>query len=236
MKKINILIAVLGILGLITQAQAKIGYGISQTETDPHLTIGEKDGEPAIGISIVNNGELYTASYLKTLATRDKNGVYRFKLEHASGFKNQYADIVQVPNSEVYFGEWAQTTPDKSDKTHTVFYAGKDVTTNMPKGGTATYTTTGISQYNGNNRLSGELTADFDRQKLTGSLSNSSRKISLDADINSDAGFSGKATADDHINGRTEGKFFGDSASSLAGYATFDSDRSKDTAFGGTKK
>ncbi|MDC9613366.1 transferrin-binding protein-like solute binding protein [Xenorhabdus khoisanae] len=236
MKKINILIAVLGILGLITQAQAKVGYGISQTETDPHLTIGEKNGEPAIGISFFQNGELFTASDLKSAATRDKNGVYRFKLENVSDSKNQYADIVQVPNSEVYFGEWAQTTPDKSDKTHTVFYAGKDVTTNMPKGGTATYTTIGISQYNGNNRLSGELTADFDSQKLTGSLSNSSRKISLDADINSDAGFSGKATADDHIDGRTEGKFFGDSASSLAGYATFDSDRSKDTAFGGTKK
>lgn len=235
MKKINILIAVLGILGLITQAQAKVGYGISQTETDPHLTIGEKNGEPAIGISSYDNGELSPASELKKYATRDKNGVYRFKLESIIS-ENQYADIVQVPNSEVYFGEWAQTTPDKSDKTHTVFYSGKDVTTNMPKGGTATYTTTGLSQYNGNNLLSGELTADFDRQKLTGSLSNRSRKISLDADINSDAGFSGKATADDHIDGRTEGKFFGDSASSLAGYATFDSDRSKDTSFGGSKK
>ncbi|PHM50483.1 Slam-dependent surface lipoprotein [Xenorhabdus miraniensis] len=235
MKKINILIAVLGILGLITQVQAKVGYGISQTDTDPHLTIGEKNGEPAIGISLYDNGQLFPASSLKAFATRDKNGVYRFKLEGGS-IKNQYADIAQVPNSEVYFGEWAQTTPDKSDKTHTVFYAGKDVTTNMPKGGTAIYTTTGISQYNGNNPLTGELTADFDRQKLKGSISNRSRKIDIDADINSDAGFSGNATADGHINGRTEGKFFGDSASSLAGYATFDSDRSKDTAFGGTKK
>ncbi|MBD2816308.1 transferrin-binding protein-like solute binding protein [Xenorhabdus sp. Flor] len=238
MKKVNILIALLvGALGLITQAQAKVGYGISQTETTPHLILGEKDNEPAIGISLpIVKNKLFTASKLKRLAKRDNNGIYDFKLENLPGIENQYIDVAQVPNEEVYFGEWAQKTPDKSDKTHTVFYTGKDVTTNMPKGGTAIYNVKGLSQYNGHNLLSGRLVADFDAQKLNGSLSNNSLNIGIDANINQDAGFSGKATANGNINGVTDGKFYGDSASALAGYAKFDSDRSKDTAFGGNRQ
>ncbi|MBD2783070.1 transferrin-binding protein-like solute binding protein [Xenorhabdus sp. DI] len=237
MKKINIFIAMLGLFGLITQVQAKVAYGISQQETDPHLLIGEVDGEPGLGITLpIIGNKLFSASYLKKLATRDNNGVYRFKLENNPIVENQYIDIFQIPNTDIYFGEWAQKTPDKSDITHTVFYAGKDVTTNLPTGGTATYTVTGLNRYNGNNLLSGKFTADFGNKKLNGSLSNDSLNIDIDANINNDAGFSGKATANGNINGATDGKFYGDSASALAGYAKFDSDRTKDTAFGGTKQ
>ncbi|CDG19649.1 Slam-dependent surface lipoprotein [Xenorhabdus doucetiae] len=237
MKKINIFIAMLGIFGLITQVQAKVAYGISQQETDPHLLIGEVDGEPGLGITLpITGNKLFSASYLKKLATRDNNGVYRFKLENNPIAENQYLDIFQIPNTDIYFGEWAQKTPDKSDITHTVFYAGKDVTTNLPTGGTATYTVTGLNRYNDNNLLSGKFTADFGNKKLNGSLSNDSLNIDIDANINNDAGFSGKATANGNINGVTDGKFYGNSASSLAGYAKFASDRNKDTAFGGTKQ
>ncbi|MDC9588647.1 transferrin-binding protein-like solute binding protein [Xenorhabdus sp. XENO-10] len=240
MRKVNILITVLGVLGFITQAQAKVGYGISQQETKPHILLGEKDGDPAIGISSIPmiGDKLFTASELKKFTTFDKNNIYDVKKEGLKpfGIENQYIDIGQVPNAEVYFGEWAQKKPDKSDVTHTVFYLGKDVTTNMPKNGTATYSVKGLSQYNGSNLLSGELVADFDSQKLNGSLSNNSLNIGIDANINDDAGFSGKATANGSINGTTDGKFYGDSASSLAGIAKFDSDRNKDTAFGGNKK
>lgn len=238
MKKINIFIAMLGILGVTTQVQAKVGYGISQQETDPHLLIGEVNGEPALGISLpLAKGKLLPASQLKNFATLDKNGIYHTKIDGSRfGIEDQYIDIGQVPNTEVYFGEWAQKTPDKSDVTHTVFYAGKDVTTNLPTGGTASYTVKGLSQYSGNNLLSGKLVADFGNKKLNGSLSNGSLNIGIDANINDDAGFSGKATANSNINGVTDGKFFGDSASSLAGYAKFDSDRNKDTAFGGAKE
>ncbi|MDX7992183.1 transferrin-binding protein-like solute binding protein [Xenorhabdus sp. Reich] len=238
MKKINILIATLGIFGLIAQAQAKVGYGISQSETDPHLILGEKDGKPAIGISLyLLKNNLYTFDELKEFTTLDSNGIYRAKYEDGYGdIEHQYIDVGQVPGTEVYYGEWAQKTPDKSDVTHTVFYTGKDVTTNLPNGGTATYTVKGLSQYSGNNLLNGTLTANFDTKKLDGTLSNGSLKIDLDANINDDAGFSGKATANDSINGQTDGKFYGDSAFAVAGYAKFDSDRPKDTAFGGSKQ
>ncbi|MBD2792853.1 Slam-dependent surface lipoprotein [Xenorhabdus szentirmaii] len=237
MKKINIFIATLGVFGLIAQAQAKVSWGISQTETNPHLLIGENKGEPAIGISLPLFGnQLYTASELKDLATRDNNGIYRYKLEDVVLVENQYIDVGQVPNEEIYFGEWAQKTPDKSDITHTVFYVGKDVTTNMPKGGTAIYTIKGLNKYNGNNLLDGTFTANFDKNKINGSLSNDTLKININADINDDAGFAGEATANESIHGKTDGKFYGDSASALAGYAKFESDRSKDTAFGGSKQ
>ncbi|PHM73962.1 Slam-dependent surface lipoprotein [Xenorhabdus kozodoii] len=239
MKQISILIAILGVLGFTTQAQAKVGYGISQQETDPHLLIGEVDGEPALGISSlpIVGGKLYTASQLKKLAEQDNNGIYNKNFDGSRlSIENQYISIAQVPDAEVYFGEWAQKTPDKSDVTHTVFYVGKDVTTNMPSGGTATYIVKGLSQYDGSNLLSGKLEANFDTNKLGGSLSNNSLSIGIDANINDDAGFSGKATANGNINGVTEGKFYGDSASSIAGIAKFDSDRRKDTAFGGAKE
>ncbi|MEQ1976910.1 Slam-dependent surface lipoprotein [Xenorhabdus sp. SGI240] len=238
MKKVKILIAILGVLGFTTtQVQAKVGYGISQQETDPHLIVGEVKGEPALGITLpIVKNKLLPASELKKSATLDNNGIYHFEL-NGKIFKieNQYIDIGQVPNTEVYFGEWAQKTPDKSDVTHTVFYAGKDVTTNLPTGGSATYTVKGLSQYSGKNLLSGKLAADFGTKKLNGSLSNNSLNIGIDANINGNGGFSGKATANGSTNGVTDGKFFGNSASALAGYAKFDSDRNKDTAFGGAK-
>ncbi|WP_340613815.1 Slam-dependent surface lipoprotein [Xenorhabdus thailandensis] len=238
MKKLNILIAMLGIVGFTTQAQAKIEYGISQQETDPHLIIGEVNGEPALGITLSKaKGQLLSASQLKGFATLDKNGIYHAEIDGSLfDIEDQYIDIGQIPNTEVYFGEWAQKTPDKSDVTHTVFYVGENVTTNLPTGGTASYTVKGLSQYSGKNLLSGKLVADFGNKKLNGSLSNGSLNIGIDANINDDAGFSGKATANSNINGVTDGKFFGDSASSLAGYAKFDSDRNKDTAFGGAKE
>ncbi|PHM62442.1 Slam-dependent surface lipoprotein [Xenorhabdus ishibashii] len=238
MKKVNILIAILGVLGFTTQVQAKVEYGISQQDTNPHLVIGEVDGEPALGITLpIAKGLLLPASKLKSYAKRDNNGIYHAeKNGKALGIENQYIDIGQIPNTEVYFGEWAQKTPDKSDATHTVFYAGKDATTNLPTGGTATYTVKGLNQYNGNNLLFGKLVANFGTKKLNGSLKNDSLNISIDANINDNAGFTGKATANGNIHGVTDGKFYGDSAAALAGYAKFDGDRNKDTAFGGAKE
>ncbi|PHM38851.1 Slam-dependent surface lipoprotein [Xenorhabdus innexi] len=232
MKVVNIFIITMGALGLITQAHAKVGYGISQQETDPHLTIGDKGGEPALGISSHLGGALFPASILKNLATRDSNGVYRFKTPL---YGHNKIDIAQIPGTEVYYGEWSHGSGAESDKTHTVFYAGKDVTTNMPKGGKATYKVSGISQYNGHNLLQGKMTADFDKQQLDGSLSNKDRRVDMHGNINSDAGFSGIAK-DNGTNGTVDGKFFGNGASDIAGYAKFDSDRKKDIAFGGHKQ
>ncbi|MDX7986353.1 transferrin-binding protein-like solute binding protein [Xenorhabdus sp. 12] len=230
MKKINIFIVILGTLGLITQAQAKFGYGINQQESTPHLLIGEADGEPGLGLSSLGD-DIYPASTLKSFATRDNNDIYRY--DNGDG---NIIDIDQIPGTDIYFGEWSQNKPNKSDPTHTVFYEGENVTTNMPSNGSATYSVIGLNQYDHTNLLSGEFNANFDTRKMDGSLKNQSLSINIDANINDDAGFSGTATANGNINGVTDGKFFGDSADNLAGYTKFDSDRSKDTAFGGTKK
>ncbi|PHM39644.1 hypothetical protein Xmau_02653 [Xenorhabdus mauleonii] len=230
MKKIHIFIAILGALGLIAQAQAKFGDGISQQETNPHLLIGEVEGEPGLGITSQGD-KIYPASSLKFFATRDNNGVYRYDNGNGS-----IIDVAQIYGTNIYFGEWSQNKSDKSDVTHTVFYAGENVTTNMPSNGSATYSVVGLNQYDHTNPLVGEFNANFDTRKMNGSLKNQSLNINIDVNINDDAGFSGKATANNNINGVTDGKFFGDSAANLAGYTKFDSDISKNTAFGGTKK
>ncbi|RKE93393.1 hypothetical protein [Xenorhabdus ehlersii] len=110
MKKLNILIAMLGIIGFITQAQAKIVDGISQQETNPHFLFEKEKGE-------------------------------------------------------IYFGEWAQKTPDTSEITHTVFNTDKEVTTKLPDNGTAVYTVKGTPDFTGRHFLYGKLTANFDSKK-----------------------------------------------------------------------
>ncbi|BET98666.1 hypothetical protein [Xenorhabdus taiwanensis] len=141
MKKLNILIAMLGVIGFITQAQAKIADSINQQETNSHF-----------------------------LFDKEKGGIY--------------------------FGEWAQKAPDTSDTTHTVFNAGKEVTTKLPDSGTAIYTVEGTTDLHDHSRdsLSGKLTANFDSKKLVGSLNNSSLTIGIDANIKNNGYFSGKAT------------------------------------------
>ena len=54
---------------------------------------------------------------------------------------------------------WAKTA-SVTDITHQSYYVGKDVTSTLPTD-SATYTVTGISQYSGDNLLSGTFDVDF---------------------------------------------------------------------------
>ncbi|MBC8953032.1 Slam-dependent surface lipoprotein [Xenorhabdus sp. PB62.4] len=246
MKKINVLVAALGALGFMAQAQAAVGFGQSQIDTTPHIQVGEtkpgsgphggKGGEPGIGVSSVYGGQITGFAGLTRMAPADNNGIHNISMAGAPGSHGGMGvfHFSKVANADVYFGEWSQTGK-ASDSTHTVYYAGKDVTTNIPTDGTATYTVTGINQYSGDNALSGTFTADFGEKTLVGSLANTAMAIDIDANIDADAKFEGVAMTDDLI-GKTEGHFFGDSASSLAGYAKFADDSTKDTAFGGSKQ
>ncbi|CDG23325.1 conserved exported protein of unknown function [Xenorhabdus poinarii G6] len=243
MKKLNILVAALGTLGLMAQVQAATGFGQSQVdniqvgETQPGAgPHGGKGGEPGIGVNSVYGGQITGFAGLTRMAPADSNGIHNISMAGAPGSHGGMGvfHFSKVANADVYFGEWSQTGK-ASDSTHTVYYAGKDVTTNIPTDGTATYTVTGINQYSGDNALSGTFTADFGEKTLVGSMANTAMTISIDADIHSDASFVGAAETG-NLAGSTEGHFFGDSAASLAGYATFDDDRTKDTAFGGTKQ
>ncbi|SFU90242.1 Slam-dependent surface lipoprotein [Xenorhabdus koppenhoeferi] len=246
MKKLNVLVAAVAALGFMAQAQAAVGSGQSQEETTPRIKVGAtqpgsgphggKSGEPGIGVSSVYGGQITGFTGLTRMAPADSNGVHNISMAGTPGSHGSMGvfHFSKVANADVYFGEWSQTG-QASDSTHTVYYAGKDITTNMPTDGTATYEVKGINQYSGSNALSGTLTADFGEQTLRGSMSNTAMEIGIDANIQSDAQFTGLATTGD-LEGETQGHFFGNSASSLAGYATFEDDRSKDTAFGGPKQ
>ncbi|MDX7992180.1 Slam-dependent surface lipoprotein [Xenorhabdus littoralis] len=246
MKKLNVLVVALGALGFMAQAHAAVGFGQSQDETTPHIKVGEtkpgsgphggKGGEPGIGVSSVYGGQITGFAGLTRMAPADSNGIHNISMAGAPGSHSGMGvfHFSKVANADVYFGEWSQTG-QASDSTHTVYYAGKDITTNIPTDGTATYTVTGINQYSGDNALSGTFTADFGDKTLVGSLENTAMTIGIDARIGADAQFTGLATTGG-LEGETNGHFFGDSAASLAGYATFADDSSKDTAFGGSKQ
>ncbi|WP_340609292.1 Slam-dependent surface lipoprotein [Xenorhabdus bharatensis] len=246
MKKVKVLVAALGALGFMAQAHAAVGFGQSQVSSPTYVEVGPtqpgkgphggKGGEPGIGISSVYGGQITGFAGLTRMAPADNNGIHNIAMAGAPGTHGGMGvfHFSKVANEEVYFGEWSQTG-QANDNTHTVYYAGKDVTTNIPTDGTATYTVTGINQYSGNNALSGTFTADFGEKTLVGSMANNTMEIGIDARIQSDAKFTGRALTEDLV-GKTEGHFFGDNASSLAGYAKFDGDHSKDTAFGGSKQ
>jgi len=147
-----------------------------------------------------------------------------------------YFNFVQVASEAVFFGEWSKDEASSSDPTHTVYYAGEagNVIGNLPTQ-TATYTVVGI---NNGALLSGSLTANFggDNQ-LTGEFSNNNLKIGITAAIDAEnARFSGTATAnEDGDYGFTEGHFFGNEATALAGIANFGVADPRNTAFGGAK-
>ncbi|PHM25445.1 Slam-dependent surface lipoprotein [Xenorhabdus budapestensis] len=245
MRKIKVLVAAIGVLGFMAQAQAAVGFGQSQVSTPSYIKVGKtkagsgphggSGGEPGIGVSSVYGGQITGFAGLTRMAPADNNGIHNISMVGAPGTHSGMGvfHFSKVANADVYFGEWS--SGQESDNSHTVYYAGKDITTNIPTDGTATYSVTGLNQYDGNNALTGTFTADFGERTLVGSMSNTAMTINIDADIYADAKFEGDANIG-NLAGTTEGHFFGDNASSLAGYAKFDGDSTKDTAFGGTKQ
>lgn len=148
-----------------------------------------------------------------------------------------FSDIeseIEAGDNKVYFGEWSDED-DVTDGSHTVYYVGKDKTSNMPSTGTATYSVRGINNARNTNPLTGKLNANFGTNKIGGNLSNNTISLVIDNNtINpSTASFSGKATANGN-NGNSQGKFFGNEAATLGGIATFN-DKSLDTAFAGKR-
>ncbi|SCZ55530.1 MULTISPECIES: Slam-dependent surface lipoprotein [Photorhabdus] len=246
MNKVKVLIAVLGTCGLVTQVMADPGFGQTQKfdANKPSINVGvtkqggsghgSPGGEPGVGVHSIAGGQIVSFSGLTRYAAADANGIHKISMP-GSGSHNGMGvfNFSKVANADVYFGEWSQTGK-VNDTTHTAYYSGKDVTTNLPTGGIATYTVKGINQYSGSNALHGTFTADFGQKRLTGSIANSALTVGINSAIKADGSFAGRATAGGAV-GRNSGHFFGDNAASLAGTATFTSDHSKDTAFGGTK-
>lgn len=139
--------------------------------------------------------------------------------------------------TEIYFGEWNDEN-DITDGSHTVYYVGKDKTSNMPSSGTAVkYQVRGINDVRNSDILNGEFTANFVTNKIGGTLSNSTLDINIDNNTidPSTASFSGAAQANGNIQGTSQGEFFGNEAAALGGIATFENNI-YDTAFAGIKK
>ncbi|WP_409013951.1 transferrin-binding protein-like solute binding protein [Arsenophonus sp.] len=93
----------------------------------------------------------------------------------------------------------------------------------------------GFNDYSNYGLMTGELTADFVQNSLKGSFSHSALTMNIDANINGNGSFSGKASANS-IEGTTKGHFFGADAKHIAGITQFNDNHELDTAFGGTKQ
>lgn len=159
-------------------------------------------------------------------------------------------DFAQVPNQDVYFGEWTANRSNPT-ATHTVYYGGKNKTKTMPSRGTATYTVKGINNFSNSistnpfygrgvqSLYSGRLKANFANNTLNGGLRRRGSMIIIKSDIDpTTASFNGSAKLLSPFvrdaSGNSQGQFFGVGASVLAGIATFDNPE-YDTAFGGKK-
>lgn len=152
----------------------------------------------------------------------------------------------QVGNMDVWYGDWEDVprnsgNPDAEASKYTVYYAGTGQTaSNDLPSGEVHYSITGINKHRHTDTpiLTGDLTANFDNKTVNGYIYRPDGSLSITFDNNriEGAGFNGNATANGTIHGQSEGKFYGSQAAGVAGMATFNSDHSKDTAFGGLKK
>lgn len=152
--------------------------------------------------------------------------------------------FARAGSGDVWFGEWS-ANGNVGAGDHTVYYVGDTTGTTVPTSGTASYAVTGINNSGSGSVLSGNFTANFSTNRLSGSLTRSGSStvntLALGSStlvnyvtINpSTATFSGAARADATA-GTVEGRFYGANAAALAGMATF-ADRSKNVAFGGGK-
>ena len=257
MRKLNYFVLI-GSIGLVSAAQATVGFNKSDNVVDQTRTINvglsqlnipahpAPIGSPGIGISSIARGmKIGFKGLLGTEANpthQDSHGTYDTSSTSSQNHPQNHGFLrfQKVADEEVYFGEWKYEQDTTAYRN--VYYAGENITTNMPTEGSATYSTTVISgNYGQNGPTTGDLVANFETNKLTGNLANHLFTLNIDADIESNtAKFDGAAkiviSGNDDIIGETNGNFFNDQASSLAGIAEFASDRSYDSAFAGKKQ
>ncbi|MGR3808426.1 Slam-dependent surface lipoprotein [Pasteurella testudinis] len=266
MKKVIFSTALLASLVSMGVAQATVTAGINApTDKGKVFTLPEKgsaehngwfhtdeEGLPGVDIKGVSTkvssfksltGVTKRTEFLGVFGGIDDNDVVVLKMNNmpswVPGFHNKLGNFAfkKVGAEELYYGEWLVRDGD-INQDRVVYYAGNNKTANMPTGGKATYSVSGINKNTELNQplLTGSLNADFNANTLKGNMRKSGLLISIDAGINNaEASFKGNAKANG-INGQTEGNFFGNNAAALAGVAKFDGNNQFDTAFGGTKQ
>ncbi|TNL09683.1 hypothetical protein CYD30_12630 [Kosakonia cowanii] len=256
MKKTVLALAVLGAVGT---AQAAVvggqsyteagGIHISQTATNPPATAAYVDGQlgniPVVTTHFALSGyqdsnDVYHWSGREIVANGDAPGPEIPPANHSGLGVWSFA---QVGNQDVWFGEWdAESTTGaigtKVAGTHTVWYNGEngDVATTLPTAAPVSYTVRSINNYTGSALPTSTLTANFATgvASSTGDIGFTGGTIStVGSDVRLAASGVSVASASG-TGGSLDGKFYGTGASGVAGIVTF-SDRTKDTAFGGSK-
>ena len=194
--------------------------------------------------------------FVKSILEKTSDGVYVARMYNMPQFFEHFKSMPehrdlgrmsfkQVGNMDVWFGDWEDvprnsSNPDLDASKYTVYYAGtgQTATDDLPSG-EVHYSITGINKHRHTNTqiLIGALTANFGNSTVNGYIYRPDGSLSITFDNNriEGAGFNGNATANGTIQGQSEGKFYGSQAAGVAGMATFASDHSKDTAFGGLK-
>ncbi|EJD6612601.1 hypothetical protein M0L22_RS04405 [Providencia rettgeri] len=210
-----------------------VNIRIDETESTmgPH---GGALGTPGIGYRSIAGGKTISFSGLKSSDIKKPDNVYLLDgttIPHGNMGKFQFS---QVADAEVYFGDWSQTGVN-GDTTHTAYFSGENAMSEVPSSGQANYTLEGINQFDGETKLIGSFTADFNDKSYKGSLKGKTLSISMGGNIAEQGKFSGNAIANDTITGSSMGQLFGDNAEQVAGITSFKGHEHLDTAFGGKK-
>ncbi len=218
---------------------SKVIVGESNVNGGPHTS-----GHAGFDVTSISSTYLIDFQGLTSYSTATGTSPVAYTLDYSTAAPDDHSNMghfnfAQVGTSDIWFGEWSQTT-SASDGTHTVYYSGDATGTTVPTTGSATYTVAGLSNYNVNGILAGTFTANFSSGTLSGGLSNSASTYAINATIDaSTASFSGTANVlagTTVAAGTTTGNFYGANAASLAGIASFGSHSVYDVAFGGTKQ
>ncbi|MEI9534403.1 Slam-dependent surface lipoprotein [Moellerella wisconsensis] len=254
MKLLNSVI-ILSSLGFMAPSYGEVGFDKSADIADQsiNINVGASQsvstfhpapvGSPGIGVSAKSDGMRIGFKGLisspRYTMPQDAYNMYDTSLVPGPHGNIGHYRFAKINDEEIYFGEWTYQQDDTAYRN--VYYAGQDITTDMPSEGSAIYTTSGISAgYAENGPIMGSLSADFAQNTLQGDLTNGSLTLNIDAAItNNSATFAGAAKISHDSNqysGDTSGKFFNDQASSLAGIATFTDNREYDASFAGKKQ
>lgn len=191
-----------------------------------------------------NNTEVFS---VRQMAELSEAGL----LKKAPKFGGMTFAKVPTAATNVFFGEWAprkgnsnqianSTDLNMNDGNRTVWFVGENPTKNTRNLAAATYNVVGINKHTPgkNDFYTGEIKATFgtgDKGSMSGALKRAGDKdLSFNGvEINNANGsFKSGAGNNEGITGR----FYGNGAAAMAGYANRGNGKGDDVAFGGAKK
>lgn len=239
MTKVSTVISVVSFIFLPAMGMAEVlsqqsqSYNQGKTDIDVGKTQYEGGG-PGLGYRFVTEGITISLPELKEQATKAANGVYIIdKAEDYHGSIGRF-NFSQVADAEIYYGDWSQTG-DVMDSKHTAFYSGKEIGNDIPTEGQASYTISGVNQYESSSKIPGTFLVDFGQKTYEGILDGQLANIKFSGEIGEGGKFSGVALANEQAEGISAGQLFGQDAALVAGMTSFAGNHQYDTAFGGVK-